>query len=267
MPTQLTILDPVARPILEASGLRTYEDYLAAEIGELVHKSATTCTRRLRLAHEGRTNTYYLKTHTPRTGRLLGGILDDKCGREVKNYALLRRRCRVNVPDVVAHGRRTRFWKALDGFILTRGVPNSTPLDRFVSDRWPDAASTTKDPEKQALLYSVANLVAQMHSAGFCHIDLQWRNLLVSQNGDGQQEIVVIDSSRGGLRHWSARVQHGRIRDLSSLYKEARLKLTAGEQLRWLRRYLGARKLAPEHRALIRTIQYDRTLKDHGEIA
>src|SRR5207253_1005236 len=78
-----------------------------------------------------------------------------------------------------------------------------------------------------------------------------WRNILVRLDSGGPA-IFLIDSSRGGVRRtWLSR-HHGRIRDLASLDKLARFRLTATERLRWVRWYLGEDDLA--WRSLVRAV-------------
>ena len=111
-----------------------------------------------------------------------------------------------------------------------------------------------------ALRACVAADIARMHGGDFYHIDLQWRNILVTDRG-GAYTLHFLDSTRGGLRGSALFRAHGRARDLSSLYKEGRRWLTPVELLRWLRQYLG-RPIGATDRAMIRTIIRDRAVKD-----
>lgn len=251
MSITLTIVDDALRADLRAAGLVAYDDFLNCTQGEAAHQSVTTSTRRIVPRHSGIADTLYLKTY--RRGRL-GGWMRNTPEREGRNYLILRDRCDINVPDVIAFGSRREFGRWTDGFILTRAVPHAVSLDRLT-----ECAA----PLRRYLLDCTSALVARMHAYGFYHIDLQWRNLLISDNGFDTPDIYVIDSARGGLRRWRVLREHGRLRDLSSLYKEARRRLTRKEQLRWLRAYLAVHRFAPQHRALIRTILYDRAIKDH----
>lgn len=117
---------------------------------------------------------------------------------------------------------------------------------------------------RRHLLETTADLVSRMHAAGFFHIDLQWRNMLVSEDGARCPRVFVIDSARGGLRRSRLFQMHGRLRDLSSLYKLARFRVPVREQVGWLRRYLGVHRLQHEHRMMIQTILCDRRIKDNG---
>lgn len=261
----LTVHLPRMRPHLETRGLRRYEDYLACTLGEVVGRTGTTETRRILIDHDDRREAFYLKAYRYQDPRRPARLSGDKARREARNYRILLRRCGVSVPDVIAHGSRRRGWRLLDAFILTRGVPNATPLDLYARRRWLAGHLTATDPTRRHLLDETADLLARMHHAGFFHIDMQWRNLLVSEDGTDRPPLFVIDSARGGLRRWGPYRMHGRLRDLSSLHKLGRLWLTRSEQIRWLRRYLGVRTLrAPEHHSLVQTILYDRSIKDNG---
>ena len=251
MSTLLTIADDALHDPLRSAGLVHYEDYLRCVWGEVVHRSTTSVTRRIDVPRGGIADSLYLKTYRPAA---LRGWTHSRPIREGRNYLILRDRCEVNVPELIAFGVRRTLGRWTDGFILTRAVPNAIPLDRL-----PECIG----PLRRHLLAKTSAMVARMHSVGFYHIDLQWRNLLLSDDGTDTPEVYVIDCARGGLRHWRVLREHGRLRDLSSLSKEARRHLTTREQLRWLKSYLGVRRFTSAHQALIRTIQYDRALKDH----
>jgi hypothetical protein len=251
MPTHLNIVESVLYDALKAAGLSAYNDFLCCEQGRLVHETGTTRTRHITFPVYGETEEFFLKAYRYEPPAWL---TLDKARREALNYVTLRDRCGVKVPDVIAFGSRRRFGRLVDAFILTRAIPHAIPLDRVAAA---DALL------RRHLLDCTSSMVSRMHAAGFCHIDLQWRNLLVSNNGSQTPDVFVIDSARGRLRGWPVRREQGRLRDLSSLYKEAQRRLTPREQLRWLRAYLGVMRFAHEHRALIRTILYDRAAKDH----
>lgn len=251
MSTQLTIVDNAMRSLLTDAGLIVYGDFLNCTQGEIVHQSETSLTRRIVIPHGAVANTLYLKTYRSLP---LRGWTRSRPTREARNYSILRDECEMKVPDVIAFGARRAFGRWTEGIIVTRAVPNAISLDRLID---------CTEALRRYLPEHTSAMVARMHAAGFYHVDLQWRNLLVSDDGTDAPDIYVIDSARGGLRHWRVLREHGRLRDLSSLFKEARHRLTPREQLRWLKSYLGVRRFTPSHRALIRTIQYDRAIKDH----
>ena len=264
MKTQLTVPDRAEAEALRTRGFRTYEDFAFAANGEVVGRSGNSLTRRIPADDRTPGQPYYLKVYRYVGSRLRGRFRSDKGCKEARNYGILRSRCRIHVPDVIAYGHRRSRWRLLDAFILTRGVPNAVPLAAFL-----EGLEARKDTERRGkvrahLFETIAEIVSRMHAAGFYHVDLQWRNLLVSDDGSEHPKIYLIDSERGSIRRWSVHRAHGRLRDLSSLQKDAARWLSNSEQIRWLRRYLGVDKLSPEHRALIRTIQRDRSIKNNG---
>lgn len=248
--------------LLRSAGLCAYEDFVRCQDSELVHESNTTTTRRLELPATQRDGRCYLKVYRYADKALPLRLTRSKPLREARNYASLREKCRIDVPDVIAVGSRRRGGILQDGFILTRGIFNAGTLDSFV-----DLHGDDRPALRCHLITATAGIVARMHAAHFYHIDLQWRNLLVSDDGTDRPRVFVLDCVRGGRRIHPLMRAHGRLRDLSSLHKDARVRLSRTEQVRWLRRYLGVRKLSEIHRAMIRSIVQDRELKDREEPA
>lgn len=253
------------RPVLDAAGLRSYEDFLHRDDGEVVGSSGTTVTRRISLGSESDGGEFYLKAYLYRGGRWRHRWRMDKGAVEARNYLYMRERCGIAVPDVVAYGSRRRGFRLLDAFILTRSVSGGTTLDRLFESRWPRADLLVREPLRGSLLREVAGVVTRMHRAGFYHVDLQWRNLLVCDEALESPSVYVLDSPRGGPRSWPPHRAHGRIRDLSSLYKEARMRLSRSEQLRWLLWYAEETRLTDDLRLMIWTILQDRGTKDRSE--
>ena len=190
---------------------------------------------------------------------------------ETANYALLGDRCGVNVPQVMAHGSRSGGWRYRDGFILTRAIDGAQSLEAL--------AAANAGRLGDGVARSVAEIVRRMHAASYFHIDLQWRNILMvtdarvgveSADGGGLRVdpcIYLLDSPRGGVCMSGVGRAHGQIRDLSSLHKDARRWLSPRVQLRWLKCYLGGRRLTAIDRAMIRTILRDRAIKDRTHAA
>lgn len=132
MATDLSILDPSARPLLDAAGLQHYHDYIRCLVGRVVGHSGTTLTRRLELGDDSRRETVYLKRYQYVASRWRHRFRPHKAWIEHRNYRLLKERCGINVPDVLAFGARRRGLRLLDAFLLTRAVEGATPLDEFL---------------------------------------------------------------------------------------------------------------------------------------
>ena len=262
MGVSLTIVDHSFDAASASIGLREYRDFIGFDGGELVGEGGTTQTRRLVVRQRGDDAVLFLKTYRYRGSRWRHRFRTDKATWEARNSRTLERRCGVPTPRVVAFGSRRRGLRLLDAFILTRAIPDSIRLDELFAMRWPVVGESLGDPDRARLLAQVARTAAVMHGAGFYHVDLQWRNLMISTGPDGLQSVFVIDSPRGGLRRWPPYRQHGRLRDLSCLYKEARRRMSRTECLRWLRRYLGPNGSVTTERLLIRAVLRDRWSKD-----
>jgi tRNA A-37 threonylcarbamoyl transferase component Bud32 len=267
MGIKLKLIEPDLSPILESLGLRQYEDYISRRLGEPVARSGTTETLRIPLRGPAGPGLLFLKRYRYQGGCWRHRFRRDKASIEARNYSIIRRLCSLPAPDVIAYGSRRQGLRLLDAFILTRGIPDARPLEAFASARWPDPRIARHDGLRQYLLAEAARVVSRMHAAGFFHVDLQWRNLLVADAQSAWPVLCLIDSARGGLRRGRIYAAHGRLRDLSSLAKQAMIMMTARERVCWLRSYFGVGRLSPEHHAIARIITQDRGIKDSGSTA
>lgn len=265
------IVDKAFLECVHACGLRCYGDFLAmADRGEQVASSRSGRTFRVRLGDASQSIECYLKIHDYSYWRRMRWRRE-KGELESANYVTMRDRCGVNVPIVIAHGSRSRGWRYRDGFILTRAIRRAVSLDTY--------AEANAGCVGVGLIRAVAKLVQRMHAASYFHIDLQWRNILVvgddgvetaessgDEMGAGLQ-LYLLDSPRGGICSSCVGRAHGRIRDLSSLHKDARRWLSPRAQLRWLKCYLGRARLTAIDRGMVRTILRDRAIKDRTHAA
>jgi hypothetical protein len=263
MTTTLTFVERTMQPALAASGLSAYEDFVSSSLGEIVAESGSSRTRKFALDEIDGKREYFLKTYRYAGRRRRFALRADKAALEASNYRFLRDVCRIDVPDVICWGLERKLWRICSAFVLTRGIAEAVPLDSFVATRWPKPEDGFGDPLRERIMELAASLVRRMHAAHFYHVDLQWRNILIVQDSSAAPRLFIIDSSRGGPRTGRLFQEHGRLRDLSSLAKEAAWRLTRTERLRWLQQYLGVRRLDPNHRLIVRTVERDRVLKDN----
>ncbi|HWL94824.1 MAG TPA: lipopolysaccharide kinase InaA family protein [Phycisphaerae bacterium] len=249
---------------LHAAGLRDYEDFASFRNGDLVSQSGSAETRRFCIATQaGQQHPCFFKRYAYRPPRFRTAFLEDKCSIEARNYETLRARCGVQVPDVIAFGSRRSGARLCDAFILTRAVPDAVSLDAWLAENAKMHCGEARRARARVMNQSAA-LVARMHAAGFFHVDLQLRNILVSTTPTADLTLYLIDSARGRLASGRIGRAYWRVRDLSSLYKGARVHLSRSELLRWLKSYLGVRRLTFSDRELVRTVWTDRRLKDRA---
>jgi len=182
----------------------------------------------------------------------------DKARIEARNAELIRQHSPFLSTDVLAIVSIRRYARLTASWLVTRTVPNAVSLDAWLH--------SIKEKQREAVLVlrSLATGLAQMHAAGFVHIDLQARNILLSHADDiPTKRIFLIDSTRGGMRSDPIRLQHGCLRDLSALYKSLRPQLRPIDTLRLYIDYCGQSRLGDTDRLLLRTVLADRALKDN----
>lgn len=289
-----TIVDPVGAGLLGETGFASYFDFINRQPGHEVGKGGTTRTTRLRIGSEPRTpvrgkvrahqkdqpesakahallssptcvegsDVFFIKVYRYAGSQWRHRFRRDKASLEAANYELLDE-IGIGTPQVVAFGARRSGLRLLDAVIVTRGLPDVISLDRLFKLRWPDAEDHAANALRREVVDRVVREVRRMHDAEFFHIDLQWRNILIGGLGDNGIDVYFLDAPRGGLRTSPWAREHGRLRDLSCLYKEARRRLSRTEQLRWLLIYLGETRVTPATRAMIQALLFDRTVKDN----
>ena len=249
------------RGAIQADGFRDYEDFISARTGQPVWERSATQTFRLtaRDPEDGRPTGLYLKKYRYPRQRWRSMFRPDKPSVEQRNYEYLRRNVGNVVPIVVATGRRRQWMMLRDAFILTVELSGCDQLDTYAQTHWEGTPVERERVRQDRLIETTADLIRRMHEAGFYHIDLQWRNILVRFEGEPEEaRAFLIDAPRGGRLLLWVRRRHGRLRDLSSLDKLARLYLTRTQRLRWFTRYTGRRRISPSDRRLIEAILADR---------
>lgn len=245
---------------ISGHGFANYEAFVNCNRGEIVSTTSHSQTRRIRISNDSGNRDVYLKVYN-----FAGRPLRVRLGRakpltEARNYATLHR-LGIAAPRVLAYGRRRRNGMLLDGFIMTRGVSDAVSLEHFFRRNGTDLNHHKQVAMRRAIMTVLAGLVRRMHASDFYHIDLQWRNILLSFSDADKPMLCILDCVRGGIRRSSLMKQHGMLRDLSGLHKEARNHLSRADQVRWLREYFGVSRLTCEHRSIIRSILRDREIK------
>jgi tRNA A-37 threonylcarbamoyl transferase component Bud32 len=251
MGTSLVFVDGEMQKFMSTAGLHNFDDFLQIKNAEVVRDRTTSSLRRVMLTSKNRTEHVFIKTYDYTRMPLLRRLGAEKAEREAANY-LAMRACAMGVPDLIGFGSRRRVGLLQESFLITRECRDSINLEEKL------AAYPNKLLRRQ-LLTDAARQIARMHARGFFHIDLQFRNIMVR----GAFELVLLDSPRGGYRSSRAAREYGRLRDLSSLYKDARRFFTRTDLLRWLYAYTGTDRLGPQEKLLIWSILRDRSSKDY----
>jgi tRNA A-37 threonylcarbamoyl transferase component Bud32 len=172
-----------------------------------------------------------------------------KSAKELRNYRIMQQ-IGVPVPRVIAVGERRRFGGLIDAFIMTEGVAESETLEDYAKTH------PQRDEAFIGICQQLADIVRGMHRAGFYHIDLQWRNVLVKrESGQGSVRVFLIDCPRGGRRRLPLRCWNGKMHDLAGLEKLGKVYLSPKERLRWFKAYNAGRKFSRADRRMIEAIR------------
>ncbi len=215
----------------------------------------------LRLNVNGRRRNLFLKKHHThsRWRRLKAWLrLPDPPSAGRQEAINLRKLEAAGIPcmELAACGQRLRPDGLLESFLLTPELEGFVQLDDFLRTRFAPldtARSGPRDPDLDRLTDRVAAVAARFHQAGFNHRDLYCCHFFVRENDSGDFEIRLIDLQRvqtrtKGRRRWL-------VKDLAQLaYSAPRDRIKCSLKMAFIRRYLGVRKLGPEHKRLIREV-------------
>jgi hypothetical protein len=249
--------DPAYREGLRACGLDRVGDVLTRTAGRVAAWSRTTDTVHVASADGGPgfyVKRYYYATWRNRLrGTLRGTFFGMHRGRA--EYHLLSEMRALGLPAVrpVAYGARRVGHFVTACFLITEEVPGARNLTTFARD-----VTTGREPldhaSRRLLVRRLAQQVALLHTAGFAHGQLFWRNVLVRIGPAGEPEFFFLDvrPRRGGRR--LGRGTRWWLHELSHLAASARAFTSRSERLRFLVEYHGPRQLSPDVKRQIREI-------------
>jgi tRNA A-37 threonylcarbamoyl transferase component Bud32 len=95
------------------------------------------------------------------------------------------------VPLALGEQRKAGF--VFENFLVTEGIDDVEPLDRFVQDVIPKLAFGRQTRIRLRLTHGLAELVAKLHDAGVLHPDLHAGNVLVRLHESDAIELFLID--------------------------------------------------------------------------
>ncbi|WP_101675963.1 lipopolysaccharide kinase InaA family protein [Alloalcanivorax mobilis] len=189
---------------------------------------------------------YYIKRYHRAGGHLQAWVGQPRVEREWRNLRRFQQ-WGLNVPEVVAYGQQRRAGHFQRGALVTRALDNSVDLatlarhadPRLGDPRWRDRVSR-----------QVARALAVLHGHRFCHGDMKWRNVLVT---DDRDRVFLIDCPSGRF-WWGPMLRYRRIKDLACLDKVARHQLSRSERLRFYLRYRGIARLGRADKREVRKV-------------
>lgn len=159
----------------------------------------------------------------------------------------------IGVPAarVVAIGKQGFLFKTYTGVLVTEGIPDSQELVN-VAKQNPDVFRNK--PWAATIIVQLADIIATIHQARFCHNDLHWRNILIQQSVDQlEPKIFLIDCPSGKKLTWPL-LNYRKLKDLASLDKLAPQYLSQTQRLRFFMHYRGISKLTLNDKQMIRAV-------------
>jgi tRNA A-37 threonylcarbamoyl transferase component Bud32 len=137
----------------------------------------------------------------------------------------------VPTPKIVGFGQAIEFGQFKRGALITEEIADSVDL-RILVRNHPEVLQDKT--WRLSVIEQIADYTRILHEAGYVHGNLNWRNILVTLNGE--PKVYFFDCPAGGLRQ-GLTLQKEKLRDLAFLDKLARIHLKATDQLRFFKRY------------------------------
>ncbi len=245
--------------LLAENGLTTLRSVFRFDGGQCLDKpSLGDWRRRIRLtlrSAAGNQQVFYLKRYDrPPWQSQLERILTKRAARSAawweQHQAKQLLRAGIPTISVVAFGERMRGWIERRSFILTEAIAGES-LERWVPRNWPDGHEHVRC--RRALLEGLARMIAAFHDAGLAHRDLYLSHIFISHNRDGRPAFRLIDLQRVLRPGWRRR--RWLVKDLAALnYSSPAGLISKTDRMRWLRTYLGVRRLGDGHKRLARQV-------------
>ena len=150
---------------------------------------------------------------------------------------------------VVAYGEEHIFSRTIRGALITASIDDTRDL-AWMADNQPEQFKNRSWVSQ--VIHQVAEITRTLHRHHFCHNDLKWRNLLVTQKLE-QPKVYLIDCPVG-QRFFGPFFKSRIIKDLACLDKVGRLALSRSQRLRFYKQYRQRDSLSSKDREVIKKI-------------
>jgi len=240
--TRLSV-DPAYQSYLTSIGLDDLSAWSDFDQGEALSVGKTVC---LRVKPTTQADTVYFKRYLYKKNIWEFFLRRSKAANEFINYQRLKK---LGIPtlETVALYEQRSFGRLKFACIITKELPNTMQLDDFYKGVLLNMPKQQAHRVFSSLIEQLFQQIRTAHNAGFFHLDLKWRNILIQQHGDSYQPIW-IDCPRGiQRRYFNERLK---VADLSGLSRKALSFFSPQQLYRMLRQYLGQGSSKAEARKL-----------------
>ena len=213
---------------------------------------------------------YYLKTYCRGNGFLRDLFRQSKFDKEINNQNYFAS-IGIPTPEIVSINRDATFFGIKSAYFVTEDVaPAVSLLEHAESGQ----LSRLNKNQRRDLLEKLATYTQKLHSDGFAHLDLKWRNILVDI--ENNNKIYLIDCPAG---YKPPKLTHAYLanKDLACLDRDSRSFLSKTDRLFFYKTYSGIEKIDSDtkqsiskvinffkggHRKVRRTKKLKRYLRD-----
>jgi heptose I phosphotransferase len=174
---------------------------------------------------------------------------------EAKNVAALSAQG-IAVMRLIAYGERMRSDGLQQSFVISEELENYSELHHYLRGRFvlsPLGRRNDRDHDLKRLVGDIARIVRRLHAAGYNHRDLYCCHFFVKDMAPARREIRLIDLQRVQRRRWFRR--RWIVKDLAQLaWSAPSCCIKRTHKMAFIREYLGAAKLRPADKRLIRAV-------------
>ncbi len=180
---------------------------------------------------------YYIKVYLDGGGLLRQWLGHARFDREYKNI-LLFNQLGIATPPLIAYGKDVVRFKLNRGVIVTEGLTDCLTLEQLALQ---NRLYERGVPWLRKVLSQIAEYTRLLHDDGFLHVDLKWRNILISDDEAGK--VYFIDCPSG--YHPPAWIfEKSLIKDLACLDRDAKLYFRKADQLFLYKSYARTTRLS-----------------------
>ena len=183
---------------------------------------------------------YYIKIYTQAGKRFKKFIGKSRFQGEWENL-LFFQKLGIPTPEIIAYGQESRFKIFKKGAVVLKEVKNTMDL-ALISREKPELLKQKKWIEQIGVLY--AEYARRLHKNRFVHMDLKWRNILVTLEKD--PKVFFIDCPSGHKR-FGPFLNYAIMKDLACLDKIARHHLSKTTRLKFYLTYKGKNSINEEN--------------------
>lgn len=239
---------------LHQLGLSTFGEVIRFFEAPMGSDQSVMVTRREILVPDSTSWPVFYKTynHSSPSWKFVGRRSKAEC--EYQNYFQFGNFGLPTATPVAWGERRTALGRLKKAFIITEEIPDTVTLFEFFKEKIRTLPLVSRPGIRKSLLKQIASGVSKLHSENFFHHDLVGRNLLISLNPTSGPRVWWIDCPRGNFVSWGLAAKSRRLKDLASLDKTGWKLCSQKERVRFVKDYLGIRKLDVTAKTLIHQV-------------